>query len=479
MSDLRRKLDKGIAYLRKNGIRAFAGRALKKAALSRKIRYEKWFAAHRLDRAALKELQETAPPLNEFVLLMRPWIEVLEEAEARFAHMAAAHPEIELWYADHDYWLSDGKHCGLPACGPDFDEVYLDSMNYIGGAVLVSKRLIERLALTPADVPADAEGWHDFLKRLTAEAAAVGHIPRILTREPWNYYQEYNGQKKKKAVGKTTAGISVIIPNKDHIQELRQCVKSVLERGGADELEILIVENNSTEAETFAYYEKLKKQDARIRVLTWEKGFNYSAINNFAAEKAEKDLLLFLNNDTEVRDAGCLAELAENLEKYHAAAAGARLLYKEGTIQHAGVVLGFGGSAGHAFEGFTEEAYDQIPFAHVVRQVSAVTAACLLVRKEVFLKAGGFDTALAVAYNDIDFCMKLQKLKEKIIYCPEAVLYHYESATRGLELTPEKAERIRRETALFTERWSEEIAAGDPFYNPNLTLETADYSLKR
>ena len=273
--------------------------------------------------------------------------------------------------------------------------------------------------------------------------------------------------------------MSVIIPNKDHIEDLRLCVESLLEQGGYEPLEILIVENNSEEEATFQGYEEMKKADERIRLLNWSGVFNYSAINNDAAKKAHGEYLLFLNNDTKIKEPGALRELMDCIQREKAGAVGARLFYGDLTIQHAGVVLGYGGIAGHAFEGMSQTEYENLRYAKVIRQMSAVTAACMLVDRRAFEQIGGFTEKLGVAYNDIDLCMKLRKAGWMILYDPAAQMYHYESQTRGFEMSTEKAERVKREAEYFCQTWKEELHGGDPFYNASLTLEKPDFSLKR
>ncbi|MDO4523095.1 MAG: glycosyltransferase family 2 protein [Eubacteriales bacterium] len=484
MNGLKKTIDKGIAYAKKNGLRGLMHRVMRKAALARPVNYEKWFAAN---SATLEELAwQKNHPLHipeGWCLLMRDGIQALPDMEYRVAEAIVKHPEHDVWYTDHDYWLADGKHIGEPACKPDFDKYYLDCMNYIGGAVYVRQELLDKVN-DIRRLKEDPVRWHEFLVQLTGKAGSVGHVPRILFREPWKYHCEYREYYETAYEPQTDEGekeplLSVIIPNKDHISDLRNCIESVIALGGYGALELLIVENNSCEEQTFAYYRELENTHPCVRILHWKKGFNYSAINNFAAQEAGGRYLLFLNNDTMMQTEGALSALMKLGRQGDVGAVGARLLYADKTIQHAGVVLGFGGIAGHAFEGKALSEYEKVPFARAVRQMSAVTAACMLVRRDVFFAVGGFDEALAVAYNDIDLCMKIRAYGKKVLYCPQAQLYHLESGTRGLEMTEEKAKRLRKETEIFCIRWQQAIAAGDPFYNPNLTLDQADYTLRR
>ena len=258
----------------------------------------------------------------------------------------------------------------------------------------------------------------------------------------------------------------------------RRCIRSITEQSDYENYEILIIENNSTEPETFAGYKELERQDARIRVLRYEGSFNFSAINNFGAAHAKGDYLLLLNNDTEMIHGDCLRQLLGPCQRPEVGITGALLYYGDDTIQHAGVVLGFGGIAGHAFIG--EKRGDNGYFSRIIcrQDYSAVTAACLMVKTSVYREVGGMSEDLRVAFNDIDFCMKVRKAGYLVVYNPGAELYHFESKSRGLENTQEKIERFNGEIAQFLARWGEDIKAGDPYYNPNLSLDKADFSLR-
>ena len=243
--------------------------------------------------------------------------------------------------------------------------------------------------------------------------------------------------------------------------------------------ENIIVENNSTEDATFQYYKKLEAENPKAHVVYWDKEFNYSAINNYGAAFAKGEYLLLLNNDTEIINEDCLEELLGYCMRSDVGAVGARMYYEDDTIQHAGVVIGFGGIAGHCF---VLQPRGTTGYCHRIicaQDYSAVTAACMMVKREAFDKVGGLTEELAVAFNDIDFCMKLRKAGYLIVYNPYAELYHYESKSRGLEDTPEKVARFNKEIQIFERRWPDIMRDGDPYYNPNLTLKSQDFSLKR
>ena len=273
--------------------------------------------------------------------------------------------------------------------------------------------------------------------------------------------------------------ISIIIPNKDHIDDLELCISSVEERSTWKNYEILVVENNSENKETFAYYEALKGRYDNVRILTWKKEFNYSSINNFAVKEARGEYLLFLNNDVEIITPSWIEEMLQNCQQDGVGITGAKLYYPDDTIQHAGVVVGLGGIAGHIMCKAPRETVGYMGRMVCVQEISAVTAACMLVKASVFREVGGFDEELKVAFNDIDFCMKVRSVGQKVVFTPYAELYHYESKSRGLEDTPEKQQRFSREVKCFRRKWERELLKGDPYYSPNLSLKEGDCSLRK
>ena len=321
--------------------------------------------------------------------------------------------------------------------------------------------------------------------------------------------------------------VSVIIPNKDHVKDLDKCIRSLLQRSLHRNLEIIVVENNSSEPETFDYYQKIEGNPAyfmtdfdagwqklcaerrkraeycrtmkgvtdtyqpelseerlrdlsciSIRVVRWEREFNYSAINNFGVAHAEGEYLLLLNNDVELISPDSITEMLGYARRPDVGIVGARLLYEDDTVQHAGVVVGFGGIAGGAFIGLHERENSYMHRMMCVQDLSAVTAACLMTKRSVFDAVGGLTEELAVAFNDIDYCMKVRAQGLLCVYDPYVLLHHYESKSRGLEDTPEKVRRFNNEIAVFADRWGEILKQGDPYYNPNLTLRKSNFSLR-
>ena len=354
---------------------------------------------------------------------------------------------------------------------------------------------------------------YDFLLRCTEKTREIRHIPKVLYHWRWTEEstaadpaaKEYAFAAGARAVrdhlmrigipAAVTRGahdgtyrvresikgeplISIIIPNKDHIGDLTRAVSSIEEKSSYRNFEFIVVENNSTSEETFAGYEELKKKYKSVRVIRYEGAFNYSAINNLGASEAKGEYLLFLNNDTELIAPDSLEVMLGASVREDVGAVGARLYFEDGSIQHAGVVLGYGGIAGHAFREFGPEEAGYQNRILLRQDVSAVTAACMLVRSSVFEEVGGFHEGLAVAFNDIDLCMKISASGKYIVYEPGAEFCHYESKSRGYEDTPDRQARFLGEVCVFKERWQKELSAGDPFYNPNLTLERPDFTLK-
>jgi GT2 family glycosyltransferase len=270
--------------------------------------------------------------------------------------------------------------------------------------------------------------------------------------------------------------VSIIIPNKDYPEGLAQCIDSI-RRSTYAPYEIILVENHSVLAETFACYERLQAL-ADVRLLHWQQPFNYAAINNFAVAHARGDVLLFLNNDVQVINADWLERMLEHALRPEVGAVGAKLYYPDDTVQHAGVVIGLREILGHVHRHFPRDSAGYAQRLVVVQNVSAVTGACLMTRKKVFQEVQGFDEEFALDFNDIDLCLKMRKHGYRIIWTPHAELYHFESKTRGYAVTQAQKIRFLRDTSLFHALWASEFRNGDPHYNPNLTHDREDFSLR-
>lgn len=421
---------------------------------------------------------------------------------------------IKLLYSDEDKMSMDGHKFFQPHFKPDYNPDLLCTVNYICHLFVVKRDVIDQVGMFRREY--DGAQDYDFIFRCveSVRPEEIYHIPKILyhwrchedstAENPESktyafeagkraieehyrrtgihaevYQGEFLGLYRTKFIRNYDPLISIIIPNKDHTDDLKRCMDSIDQRSSYQNYEYIIVENNSTEEKTFQFYKELEETNPKAHVVYWDREFNYSAINNYGASFAKGEYLLLLNNDTEIINEDCLEELLGYCMRGDVGAVGARMYYEDDTIQHAGVVIGFGGIAGHCF---VLQPRGTTGYCHRIicaQDYSAVTAACMMVKKSAFDQVGGLTEELAVAFNDIDFCMKLREAGYLIVYNPYAELYHYESKSRGLEDTPEKVARFNKEIATFEKRWPDIMRNGDPYYNPNLTLKSQDFSLRR
>ena len=399
---------------------------------------------------------------------------------------------------------------------PDFMLDNLRSNNYICHLTTFSKVLMEQAG---GGERAEYNGSQDYdlFLRLTEKARKIAHIPHAL------YYWRSSPNSTASDISAKTycidAGIaalkahyarcgvavddvtlipgtpgyyktdytmahpgrvSILIPTCDHIRDLETCVESIYARTTYPDFEILLIENNSKEEQTFRSYERMQKEHPdTLKVLTWQgKGFNYSALNNFGARYATGEYLLLLNNDTEVITSGWLEEMVMYAQQKRVGCVGAKLLYPDDTIQHAGVGFGIGGVAGHLHKYFPATSDGYMGRLNYVQDVYGDTAACLLIRKEIYDEVHGLDESYAVAFNDVDFCVRVREAGYTNVFTPFAQLYHYESKSRGLEDNPEKQKRFQGEVLRFQARWGDLLAKGDPCTNPNFDIQREDFSLK-
>ena len=399
---------------------------------------------------------------------------------------------------------------------PDFMLDNLRSNNYICHLTTFSKVLMEQAG---GGERAEYNGSQDYdlFLRLTEKAQKIAHIPHAL------YYWRSSPNSTASDISAKTycidAGIaalkahyarcgvavddvtlipgtpgyyktdytmahpgrvSILIPTCDHIRDLETCVESIYARTTYPDFEILLIENNSKEEQTFRSYERMQKEHPdTLKVLTWQgKGFNYSALNNFGARYATGEYLLMLNNDTEVITPGWLEEMVMYAQQKRVGCVGAKLLYPDDTIQHAGVGFGIGGVAGHLHKYFPATSDGYMGRLNYVQDVYGDTAACLLIRKEIYDEVNGLDESYAVAFNDVDFCVRVREAGYTNVFTPFAQLYHYESNSRGMEDNPEKQKRFQGEVLRFQARWGDLLAKGDPCTNPNFDIQREDFSLK-
>lgn len=399
---------------------------------------------------------------------------------------------------------------------PDYAIDNLRANNYICHFSVFARQLLDGTELFRTKF--DGSQDHDMILRLTDRAKNVVHVPKLLyywRSHPGSVASDINAkpyaiQSAKDAVAdhlkrhgyehfqitSTRAfetifkiryqiigdpKISIVIANKDHLEDLKRCITSIREKSTYENYEIIVVENGSETKEIFDYYDKLK-DDPQIKVVTYtEKGsFNYSKVNNFGVKEASGDYILLLNNDTQVITVNWMEELLMYAQREDVGAVGAKLYYGNKTIQHAGVVLQLGAhrTAGHSHYGQHRDNLGYMGRLCYAQDVSAVTGACLLVKKKLFEEVGGLDENFAISLNDVDFCLKLREKGLLNVFTPFAELYHFESVSRGLDDQGEKAARYNDESERFRDKWKEVLEKGDPYYNPNFSLDRSDFALK-
>ena len=417
--------------------------------------------------------------------------------------------ETDVLYTDEDKVTTNLDEYFSPNFKPDFNLDMLRANNYICHFFVAKKELIEKVGGFRAEYNGAQD--YDLILRCTEQAQNVAHIAKILYH--WRVHKEstadnplskmYAYEAGKKAIEAHLARchtdgevlqtdnlgfyrvkypvkgkplVSILIPNKDQVDTLDKCLRSIEERTDYDNYEIIIIENNSTEQKTFDYYNQICND--KIRVVYWKKEFNYSAINNFGVDQAKGEYLLLLNNDMEVISRDWMSELLGHCQRPEVGAVGARLYYPDDTVQHAGIIIGIGGVAGSVFVGMKRGYTGYMHRAAIQQDLSAVTAACMMIKRPVFEEAGRLEEQLKVAFNDVDLCLKIRKNGYLIVYDPYVELYHYESKTRGAEDTKEKVRRFQSEIEYMRCHWIDILKNGDPAYNPNLTLKKWDYSLK-
>lgn len=414
-----------------------------------------------------------------------------------------------------------------PHFKPDFSIDLLRSNNYITHFFCVKNSIVKEQGGFRSEF--DGAQDYDFILRCTEAAEEIGHVPRVLYHwrlhgsstadNPLSKRYAYDaGQRaieehlkrcgeegivsqlkffgfyQVKYQTKGTPLVSIIIPNKDEAQTLRRCVES-LQQTAYKNYEVIIVENNSTSEETFAYYSELCGEPYRagsmrlscsgtlsggqpVQVVTWEGTFNYSAINNFGVGYAKGEYLVLLNNDIEILTKDWLEQLLGNCQRDNVGIVGTRLYYPDNTYQHAGIVVGIDGIAANMYPGMRREREGYLHKAALQLNYSAVTAAFLMVKRDIFEKIGGFEEQLAVAFNDVDLCLRVKKAGYLIVYDPYVEAYHYESKSRGKEDTKEKIRRFGQEIEFFRTRWITLLKEGDPCYNPNFSLKKCNYALR-
>lgn len=418
---------------------------------------------------------------------------------------------IDMIYSDEDKISEDGRRRYnlnfKPAWSPDL----IRSHNYVTHLLVIRKSIIDNIGGFRDSF--DGAQDYDLILRASEKSEKIHRIPKILYH--WRSHEKSSSDSpfaKKDAYeagrraveghlarigldSKVEHGafpgaykityrmasqpkISILIPNRDNLAALQRNIDSILNKSTYKDYEIIIVENNSSDKKVFDYYKKLQEKHSFVRVLTWNYDFNYSAINNYAAGNASGKILLFLNNDVEVINPDWLERMAEHAVRAEVGAVGAKLYYPDNTIQHAGVIVGLGGIAGHSHKNYKKDSYGYLGRLALVQNYSAVTAACIMIRREVYEKVGGMDAHYALSFGDVDLCLKIRETGYLIVWTPYAELYHHESMTRGFEDTPQKQARFNAEIKMFRRKWVHIIENGDFYYNPNLTIDTEDFAIR-
>ena len=426
------------------------------------------------------------------------------EPDALFCYADALNKDktIDVFYSDEDKTDEYAAHYFYPHFKSDFNIDLLHANNYMCHFLAVRKSLVDTVG--GLNEKFDGAQDYDFVLRLTENTKKIYHCPRILyhwrcsnqstaanqgnkmyaihagkaalnahyKRIGWNARAQegaVDGWYQTKFTLKEEPLVSILIPNKDHTDDLDVCLNSFFERADYQNYEFIIIENNSVLPETFAYYEKIEKEHDNVKVVYWEAGFNYSAINNFGFNFAKGDYIMLLNNDVELITPDIFQSMLGFCMRPEVGIVGAKLLYNDHTVQHAGVLVGAGGLADHVFKGIHEDDPGYMGRAISSQDVSAVTAACLLVKRSVYEEVGGLEDEFQVAFNDVDFCLKVRKAGYLIVYDADVKLFHYESKSRGMEDTTERFIRFGNEMMLLNSKWDILSTFVDPYYNPNFS----------
>ncbi len=449
---------------------------------------------------------------GDYTVLMDQDDLITPDALFQNAKVVNEHPIVDLIYSDEDKIDDEGAH-SEPHCKPDWCPDNIMSRNYLGHLTVFKTEIMRRIG-----------GWrlkfegsqdYDLVLRFTEETDAIYHIPRILYHwrihetsaaggeeaKPYAYiaakraleeamkrrnepgtvdflpgFRGYSIRYKLKNEGEK---VSIIIPTKDKTDLLRVCIDSIVDRSSHQNYEILVIDNNSAEKEFFDYMDACKaKLGDKFKCITAAVPFNFSKLMNIGAAESTGDYLVLLNNDTEVISPDWMEGMMEQAQRPSIGVVGVKLLYPNDTIQHAGVVMGLGGAAGHVLVGEDRDGPGYFNYVNLISNYSAVTAACVMVKKSVYEEVEGFDEKFTVEYNDIDFCLRVKETGRNNIYLPHVELYHHESISRGHpHATKESYDRHIKEVGFLKNRW-ENYIENDPCYNPNLSLGAHDFSLK-
>ncbi|WNN91270.1 glycosyltransferase [Gloeocapsopsis dulcis] len=447
---------------------------------------------------------------GEFVTLLDHDDCLTPDALYEVALLVNRHPEADMIYSDEDK-IDQQNRLRDPFFKPEWCPDSFLSRMYTCHLGTYRRSLIEQIGGFRLGYEGSQD--YDLVLRLTENTTNIFHIPKILYH--WRIHPEstaagvasvksYAHVAGEKAIAEALARrnepgrvtgipefpgnysvryeisdykrVSIIIPTRNLGTVLNKCLESIFQKSTYPNYEVILIDNGSTEEKTLNIISQWLEQQPQFKCYPLDIPFNYSQLNNYAASKAEGDYLLFLNNDTEVVTPDWIEAMVEQAQRASIGAVGPLLLYPDNSIQHAGVVLGLGGVAAHSHRYFPATTPGYVCQVKTINNYSAITGACLMCRREVFAEIGGFDETLAVAYNDIDLCLKMSNLGYRNIYLPHVVLYHYESKSRGYENTPEKITRLHKEADYLLSKW-QKIVENDPCYSPNLTRDREDYSI--
>ncbi len=428
----------------------------------------------------------------DYVLFLEVGDELTEDAYYRFQHTIESKKPAFVYY-DEELLLADQK-LPFPLFKPSFDIDLLTSYNYIGSSALVSVKKGNTINWFDENIGEKINVYQFFLK-LVSCTEDIHNISQVLlkrhrnnekltNKEALDFYVGQNNTNATVVEGKVPntlrlkrrlenplKKVTIVIPFKDNISILKQCIDSVLDKTEYENYNLFLVSNDSIEDETYQYLNSIK--DKRIQWRQYNMPFNFSEINNWAVGQIESDYVLFMNNDIVIKEQGWLTAMVEHIQREEIGAVGAKLLYPDNSIQHAGVIVGIYGVAAHGHKYFDTDESGYMNRINVIQRFSSCTAACLLVKRKLFLGVGGFEESLKVNFNDVDLCLKFKEKGYEIIYTPYAEAYHYESKTRVTD-----SPYLESEVAFIKNRWKTFLEKGDPHYNPNLTLVKRDFSLK-
>jgi len=432
------------------------------------------------------------------------------EALFEIALLLNQRPDADIVYSDEDK-IDDNRTLRDPYFKPDWSPDTFMSRMYTCHFSVYRRTLVESVGrLRPGFE--GSQDW-DLMLRASERTNKIYHVPRVLYH--WRMHDRSTALSAAAKPYATSAAmraleealerrsepgtvlevencpgtflvryairerkkVSIILPTRDHGDDVERCLRSIFKMTTYGDFEVLLIDNGSTDRSSLDTFERWRKHESRLRVLRYDVPFNFSKINNFGVSESTGDYVLLLNNDTEVLSADWLEAMVEQAQRQTIGAVGPLLLYPDRTIQHAGVVIGIGGVAGHSHKHFPVTAVGYFQALSSVTNYAAVTGACLMVQRAKFLEVGGLDEELAIAFNDVDFCLKLIAAGYRNIYLPHVKLYHFESKSRGYETTKEQIARFERETETMIDRWHTD-SVPDPYYSPNLTLQLEDFSFR-